>query len=109
MNEERPLTSSEVALRVVQTVLEQKRRDENRDWKGPDVSSKQSTPLIVWGAFFGLVVGAFSGGSHGFLAGLVSMFAGMAIGAGLVWGIGKAFSLFFRLLGVIFRGLKGSA
>lgn len=105
MSEDRQLSSSEVAYRAVLAVQEHARRAENA-WTGPDTSNQQSTPLIVWGAFLGFVAGAFGGGSSGFIASIFTMLFSMAAGAGVFWCIGKAFGLFCRLLGYIFREIK---
>jgi len=92
-HENKGMSSSEVAYRMV---LENQAASERANSAfTPDVSNTQSTPLIVWGALFGLVVGAFSGGSHSILASIGIMLASMFICAGIVWGIGKAFRLFF--------------
>lgn len=90
MGDDDKMSSSETAYRAVVEYQEAgKRLERARAW-GPDVSNTQSTPFIVWGAFLGFMIGAFSGVEHGFVAGLGAMLAGMAIGAGLFWSFGKA-------------------
>jgi hypothetical protein len=98
-SENKGMSSSETAYRAVLEVQAANDRAE-RSWGGPDVSNQQSTPLIVWGALFGLVVGAFGTGKYSFLASIGIVIASMAICAGIVWGIGKAFRIIFRTEGV---------
>ena len=62
--------------------------------------------FVVWGAMLGLVIGAFSGGTHGFFVSLGIMALWMAIGAGLAWGAGKTFRLCIRMLVFVFKTAK---
>jgi len=106
MSDDNNRSSSETAYRAVVEYQEAGKRAERLKGWSPDTSNTQSTPLVVWGAMLGLLIGAFSGGSHGFLVSLVVMALWMAIGAGLAWGAGKTFRLCMRMLGFVFRTAK---
>jgi len=55
-DEQRPLH-----LQASDAVMASRKARERAEARGPgpDVSSKQSTPAIVWGAFLGLIISAF--------------------------------------------------
>jgi hypothetical protein len=70
----------------------------------PSTDSNKSTPFYVWGALFGLVVGAFGIDTNRPLW-FLSPFVMMAFGAFLFWGFGKLLGLVLRTLFVTLPGL----
>lgn len=93
-DENKGMSSSEVAYRAVKAMQDQKAHQEGR-WTGMNVSSKDKTPLHVWGAFFGLLISAFQVDPAQPITLVAIPAAGMAIGAGIGWSIAKFFRLVF--------------
>ena len=99
-DEQRPLHLQ--ASDAVVASREARERAEARG-PGPDVSDKPSTSAIVWGAFFGLIISAFQVDPKSPLTLILIPAFGMAFGAFVFWGVGRALrfllSLPSRLLG----------
>jgi|SRR5688572_23066353 len=95
MSEDDKMSLSEQAYQIVLANQEAKDRAE-RAGRGPDVSSNKGTPVIVWGALVGLVLGSFGGSTNSpiwFLTPII----GMAMGAGFVWVASRILRLMRRL------------
>lgn|SRR5688572_12096671 len=97
------LPPHEAAYRAV--VANQEAQDRaDRSWDGPSTDPNKWTPSYVWGALFGLVVGAFAIDINRPLW-FLTPFVTMALGAFIVWGIGKLLGLVILTLFVTLPGL----
>ncbi len=97
MSDDKGMSSSEVAYRAVKAMQDQKAHADSR-WTGMDVSSKSKTPMVVWGAFFGLLISAFQVDPSEPMTLVAIPAAGIAIGAGIGWSIGRLFRFVFGTL-----------
>ena len=97
MSDNDNLSSSETAYRAVLEYQDAQRRSESR-WSGPDTSSRETTSMHVWGAMAGLFISAFQVDISQPVTLVAIPAAGIAIGAGLGWCIGKIFRLVFKTL-----------
>lgn len=104
-DDDRP-SISETAYRAVREYQDAQSHSESR-WGGPDVSSKESTSMIVWGALAGLFISAFSVDPAYPITLILIPAAGIAIGAGIGWSIGKLFRFtFVTLPRLLFGGVS---
>ena len=97
MSDDNNRSSSETAYRAVLEYQDAQRRSEAR-WSGPDTSSKESTSMHVWGAMAVLFISAFQVDPSQPITLIAIPAAGIAIGAGIGWSIGKIFTLVFKTI-----------